>query len=415
MRAAVSTRYGPPEVVQVVDDAPEPEVAPDDLLVRVHVTTVNRTDSAYRRAYPFVIRSVSGWRGPKVAVWGTEYAGVVERVGAQVTRFAPGDRVFGYAEPRFGAHAELVAVAESSFVAPVPDGVDLRHAAAATEGGHYALSSIRRAGVQPGDRVLVHGATGAIGSAAVQLLVDLGAHVIATAPTAHVELVRGLGAAPRRRLRGRGLHPHRRDRRRRARPGRQEHLRGVPPAAHPGRRLRVERPRAVRAEPRAAPGHPHWGGAAGSSSRSRRPHPRCSSTSVPAWRAEPSGRCSTPRPTRSQDIVQAYRYVETGQKLGNVVITVTDPTDPDPESVRGVPGQPPEHPLAGRTRAVGQVRVRRMTMRGILLATASVVPTTEKPAFSNIERVPTNAIVVSIRPCGSTGCASTAGAPLAAA
>ncbi len=102
--------------------------------------------------------------------------------------------MFGYAEPRFGAHAELVAVAESSFVAPVPDGVDLRHAAAATEGGHYALSSIRRAGVQPGDRVLVHGATGAIGSAAVQLLVDLGADVIATAPTAHVELVRGLGA-----------------------------------------------------------------------------------------------------------------------------------------------------------------------------------------------------------------------------
>ena len=194
MRAAVSTRYGPPEVVRVVDDAPEPEVGADDLLVRVHVTTVNRTDAAYRRAYPFVIRAVSGWRGPKAPVWGTEYAGVVERVGPGVTRFAAGDRVFGYAEPRCGAHAELVAVAESSFVAPVPDGVDLRQAAAATEGAHYALSSIRRAGVQPGDRVLVHGATGAIGSAAVQLLVDLGAHVIATAPTAHIELVRGLGA-----------------------------------------------------------------------------------------------------------------------------------------------------------------------------------------------------------------------------
>ncbi len=194
MRAAVSTRYGPPEVVRVADDVPEPEVASDDLLVRVHVTTVNRTDAAYRRAYPFFIRAVSGWRGPKVPVWGTEFAGVVERVGPNVTRFAVADRVFGYAEPRFGAHAELVAVAESSFVAPVPDGVDLRQAAAATEGAHYALSSIRRAGVQPGDRVLVHGATGAIGSAAVQLLADLGAHVIATAPTAHVELVRGLGA-----------------------------------------------------------------------------------------------------------------------------------------------------------------------------------------------------------------------------
>ena len=93
---------------------------------------------------------MTGWRGPKFPVWGTEYAGVVERVGPQVTRFAPGDRVFGYAEGRFGAHAELVAVAESSFVAPVPDGVDLHHAAAATEGSHYALSSIRRAGVRAG-------------------------------------------------------------------------------------------------------------------------------------------------------------------------------------------------------------------------------------------------------------------------
>lgn len=190
----MSTRYGPPDVVRVVDDAPEPEVAPDDLLVRVHVTTVNRTDSAYRRAYPFVIRSVSGWRRPKNPIWGTEYAGVVERVGSDVTRFAPGERVFGYAEGRFGAHAELVAVAESSFVATVPDGVDLRHAAAATEGSHYAVSSIRRAGVQPSHRVLVHGATGAIGSAAVQLLVDQGVDVIATAPAAHVERVRKLGA-----------------------------------------------------------------------------------------------------------------------------------------------------------------------------------------------------------------------------
>ena len=146
----------------------------------------------------------------------------------QVTRFAAGDRVFGYAEGRFGAHAELVAVAESSFVAPVPDGVDLHHAAAATEGSHYALSSIRRAGVEPGDRVLVHGATGAIGSAAVQLLADLGVDVIATAPTAHVELVRGLGARRVVDFEAEDFTAHRRDRRRRARPGRQEHLRGLP-------------------------------------------------------------------------------------------------------------------------------------------------------------------------------------------
>ena len=194
MRAAVSLRYGPPDVVRVVDDEPVPDVGADDVLVRVHATTVNRTDCGYRGASPFFIRGISGLRRPRARVWGTEYAGVVERVGREVTRFAPGDRVFGYAEGQFGAHAELVAVSVTSLVAPVPDGVDLPTAAAATEGSHYALSGIRRAGIEPGQRVLVHGATGAIGSAAVQLLADMGVHVVATAPTAHVGLVKGLGA-----------------------------------------------------------------------------------------------------------------------------------------------------------------------------------------------------------------------------
>lgn len=194
MRAAVSERYGPPEVVRVVADAPVPEVGADDLLVRVHATTVNRTDCGYRGAKPFVIRGLTGVRRPRYAVGGTEYAGVVERVGREVTRFSPGDEVFGYAEGRFGAHAEFVSVGATSLVAAVPDGIDFASAAASTEGAHYALSAIRRAGIRPGQRVLVHGATGAIGSAAVMLLADLGVHVTATAPTAHVELVRRLGA-----------------------------------------------------------------------------------------------------------------------------------------------------------------------------------------------------------------------------
>jgi len=320
----VSTRYGPPEVVQVVDDAPEPEVAPDDLLVRVHVTTVNRTDSAYRRAYPFFIRAVSGWRHPKVSVWGTEYAGVVERVGPDVTRFAPGDRVFGYAEGRFGAHAELVAVAESALVATVPDGVDLRHAAAATEGAHYALSSIRRAGVKPGDRVLVHGATGAIGSAAVQLLVDLGADVVATAPSASVELVRGLGArrvvdfkvedfttidetvdvvldmvgkstfGACRRL----LGPH-----------------GVYVSSDLGPHAQnVVLPLVTRL---------------GRGRRTVFPFPLQTPEVIAYLRARLASGAFTPLLDPAayslEDIVEAYHYVETGQKLGNVVITVHDP------------------------------------------------------------------------------------------
>ena len=187
-------RYGPPEVVWVVADAPVPEVGADDVLVRVHASTVNRTDCAYRASHPFFMRGMTGVRRPRVEVWGTEYAGVVERVGREVTRFSAGDEVFGYTEGRFGAHAELVAVGATSMIAVLPDGVDFASGAAATEGGHYALSSIRRAGVRPGQRVLVHGATGAIGSAAVMLLADLGTRVTATAPTAHVELVRRFGA-----------------------------------------------------------------------------------------------------------------------------------------------------------------------------------------------------------------------------
>ena len=292
--------------------------------MRVHVTTVNRTDAAYRRAYPFFIRAVSGWRGPKAPVWGTEYAGVVERVGTDVTRFSPGDRVFGYAEPRFGAHAELVAVAESSFVAPVPDGVDLRHAAAATEGGHYALSSIQRANVQKGSRVLVHGATGAIGSAAVQLLADLGAHVIATAPTAHVELVRGLGAdrvvdfqtedfthidetvdvvldmvgkstfgACRRLLTPGGVYLS-------SDLGPYAQNLALPLATTLGRGRRVVFP-----------------------------FPSTSPEVVEHLRSRlESGAFSPlldPTTFALDDIVAAYRYVETGQKLGNVIVTVHEP------------------------------------------------------------------------------------------
>lgn len=194
MRAAVSDHYGPPDVVSV-RTVPAPEPGPGDLLVRVHTATVNRTDCGYRAAHPWFIRAVSGWRRPRTTVWGTEFAGVVVRVGGAVTRFAPGDRVFGYTEGRFGAHADQVAVAEDSMVATVPAGVDLPTAAAATEGGHYALAFVRRSKVQAGDRVVVLGATGAIGSAAVQLLADLGAEVTATAPSGGLDLAARLGAA----------------------------------------------------------------------------------------------------------------------------------------------------------------------------------------------------------------------------
>ncbi|MDT0277834.1 NAD(P)-dependent alcohol dehydrogenase [Blastococcus goldschmidtiae] len=192
MKAAVRTRYGPPDVVHV-DEVPTPEPGPAELLVRVHATTVNRTDCAYRSGTPFVIRFGTGFPAPRTAVLGTEFAGVVERVGAEVTEFATGDRVFGYVEGRFGAHAEHITVPERGSVAVVPPGIGFTEAAAATEGAHYALAMARVARTRPGQRVLVLGASGGIGSAAVQLLMAGGVTVTAATRGA-LDRVAGLGA-----------------------------------------------------------------------------------------------------------------------------------------------------------------------------------------------------------------------------
>jgi NADPH:quinone reductase-like Zn-dependent oxidoreductase len=193
MKAAVRDRYGPPEVVRVGEvDKPVPEDG--ELLVKVHATTVNRTDCGVRAARPFLYRLFVGLRRPRLAVLGNEFAGEVEAVGGGVTRFRPGDRVFGFSPNRFGAHAEYLAVPEHGSVATIPANLSYEAAAPGTEGAHYALSMIRSAEVQPGQDVLVNGATGAIGSAAVQLLAQLGARVTATCAAAHKDLVTGLGA-----------------------------------------------------------------------------------------------------------------------------------------------------------------------------------------------------------------------------
>jgi NADPH:quinone reductase-like Zn-dependent oxidoreductase len=193
MKAAVRTRYGPPEVVRVAE-VEQPAPRDGQVLVRVHATTVNRTDCGLRAAQPFIYRFFTGLRRPRLTVLGNEFAGEVEAVGRGVTAFRPGDRVFGFDATRFGAHAEYLATAADGQIATIPDALSFEQAAASTEGSHYALSMIRAARVRRGQDVLVYGATGAIGSAAVQLLKALGAEVTAVCATAHLDLVRGLGA-----------------------------------------------------------------------------------------------------------------------------------------------------------------------------------------------------------------------------
>lgn len=193
MKAAVNTRYGPPDVVQIAEVA-QPAIGDTDVLVRVHVATVNRTDCGFRSAKPFIVRAFSGLIRPKVTVLGTEFAGVVAAVGPGVVSFTVGDRVFGYNEDRWGAHAQYLTIPQDGPIASIPATVSFDQAAASTEASHYALASIRKTKVREGQDVLVNGATGAIGSAAVQLLKVVGATVTAVCDTPHVQLVHDLGA-----------------------------------------------------------------------------------------------------------------------------------------------------------------------------------------------------------------------------
>ncbi len=154
-------------------------------------TTVTRTDTGLRSAEFFISRFVTGLRRPKERISGIELAGEVAEVGAAVRELAVGDRVFGV---RAGAHAEYVCVRESGALAHIPEGMTFDDAAPATDGAALALACLRTAGALEGKRVLVYGASGAVGTAAVQLARHLGAHVTAVCNTKNIELVRSLGA-----------------------------------------------------------------------------------------------------------------------------------------------------------------------------------------------------------------------------
>jgi NADPH:quinone reductase-like Zn-dependent oxidoreductase len=191
MRAVVYDRYGPPEV-QRLEDVARPVPKEDEVLVRVHATTVNRTDCGWRSAKPFFVRYFIGLRGPKQKILGMELAGEVEAVGSAVTDFEVGDQVFGVKS--FGAHAEFVCIREGGPLAHKPAGMTFEEAAAVCDGASIALSCLRGANLREGQKILIYGASGSIGTAAVQLAKYFGADVTAVCNTKNVELVRSLGA-----------------------------------------------------------------------------------------------------------------------------------------------------------------------------------------------------------------------------
>jgi NADPH:quinone reductase-like Zn-dependent oxidoreductase len=193
MKAIIYTKYGPPEVVKLAE-VEKPIPKENEVLIRVYASTVNRTDCGFRSAEYFISRFFSGLLKPKNQILGCEYAGQVEAIGKSISSFVVGDKVFGFNSSKFGAHAEYMTVPEESAISTMSEGITYQEAAPICEGGHYALSNIRAAKVKSGQRVLVNGTTGAIGSAAVQLLKHFGAHVTAVCDTPNLALVKSLGA-----------------------------------------------------------------------------------------------------------------------------------------------------------------------------------------------------------------------------
>jgi NADPH:quinone reductase-like Zn-dependent oxidoreductase len=193
MKAVVYTKYGPPEVARLME-VTKPFPKDNEVLIKVYSTTVNRTDSGFRSAEYFISRFWSGLLRPKHQILGCEFAGIIEDIGKSVTTFRKGDKVFGYNDKTCGGHGEYLTIAETDAVTNMPDNVSFDEAAAITEGAHYALVDIRAAKIERGQNVLVYGATGAIGSAAVQLLKHFGAKITAVCNTKNVELVKSHGA-----------------------------------------------------------------------------------------------------------------------------------------------------------------------------------------------------------------------------
>jgi NADPH:quinone reductase-like Zn-dependent oxidoreductase len=329
MQAAVRTRYGPPDVVRI-SEVDTPAIGADGVLVKVHATTVNRTDCGARAAKPFFWRLFAGLRRPRVTVLGCEFAGVVEAVGGGVTSFTVGDRVFGFSGNSFGAHAEYVSVPADGWLAAIPANVTFEEAAPSTEGAQYALSFVRAAEVRPGQDILVYGATGAIGSAAVQLLKSAGATVTAVCGTGNMELVRGLGAD---RVVDYLVEDFTKD---------EQTYDAVFDAVGKssfGRCKRLLKPRGIYLSSDLGPLSqnpvlslvtPLFGGKLFGGKRVMFPLPKRDGREIIRYFKEliESGefRPVIDRTYPLEQIVEAYRYVESGQKLGNVVIRVQPST-----------------------------------------------------------------------------------------
>lgn len=192
MKAAFYRTYGPPSVISV-EETQVPVPKENELLVKVHASTVNRTDTGMRTASYFVSRFFTGLFKPKLQISGTDFSGVVEDKGSEVTRFNVGDRIWGFNDEGLQSHAEYMCIKENQHILPIPEGISFEQATASPEGAHYAINFMNKVDMNEGDKVMVYGASGAIGSAMVQLLKDRKIYVTAVCGTKHIDLIKTLG------------------------------------------------------------------------------------------------------------------------------------------------------------------------------------------------------------------------------
>ena len=193
MKAIICTKYGSPDVLQM-QEVEKPSPKDNELSIKIHATSVTSGDARIRRADPFIIRLLFGFKKPRKSILGVVIAGEIESVGKNVTKFKVGDRVFGTTGMAFGAYAEYQCLPEDATLALIPINMSYEEAAAIPFGATASLHFLRKGNIKKGQKVLIYGASGALGTAAVQLARHYGAEVTAVCSTSNIEMMKILGA-----------------------------------------------------------------------------------------------------------------------------------------------------------------------------------------------------------------------------
>ena len=193
MKAIICTKYGSPDVLQM-QEVEKPSPKDNELLIKIHATSVTSGDARIRRADPFIIRLIFGFKKPRRSILGVVIAGQVESVGKNVSKFNIGDQVFGTTGMAFGAYAEYQCVPEDATLALKPNNMSYEEAAAIPFGATASLYFLRKGNIKEGQKVLIYGASGALGTAAVQLAKHFEAEVTAVCSTSNIDMMYSLGA-----------------------------------------------------------------------------------------------------------------------------------------------------------------------------------------------------------------------------